>query len=97
MLTSGIDSIIPPPYLCDTPLAFPALTIDPGQHLVVFASGKDRKPASLRLERDLHLPQDGTFIVDIPPGAYEITLTMGDDLEVRDNMAIYVQGKHFDC
>ncbi|HEU0010007.1 MAG TPA: lamin tail domain-containing protein [Verrucomicrobiae bacterium] len=43
---------------------FPARTIAPGQYLVVFASGKDRKPASgpNRMHTNFQLSQTGEFL-----------------------------------
>ncbi|MCC7377471.1 MAG: lamin tail domain-containing protein [Verrucomicrobiales bacterium] len=46
---------------------FPALTLDPGAYLVVFASGKDRRDASQPLHTDFQLAAEGEFLALLPP------------------------------
>ena len=69
-------------------------TLDSGDYLVVFASEKDRSGGDIRvrLTRDYHATPDGTFLVDLPNGTYDVRLTMGDTDRVRDNMDVYIQG-----
>ncbi|MFV2067362.1 MAG: CotH kinase family protein, partial [Pirellulales bacterium] len=75
---------------------FPYVNIEPGGYQVVFASGKDRSDDSYRLTTDFHATPDGTFLVDLPEGSYEIRLTLGDATRVRDQVAIHLQGELVD-
>ncbi|MFV2068515.1 MAG: CotH kinase family protein, partial [Pirellulales bacterium] len=75
---------------------FPYLNIEPGGYQVVFASGKDRSYDSYRLTTDLHATPDGTFLIDLPEGTYDIRLTLGDTKRVRDNVEIQLQGERVD-
>jgi hypothetical protein len=47
--------------------AFPAVTIQPGQYLVVFASGKDRAIAGQQLHTDFQLDSAGGFLALVQP------------------------------
>lgn len=46
------------------------------------------------LERDFNLTTSGTFLVDVTPqpAVYDVTITMGDGLALRDEMGIYLEG-----
>lgn len=70
---------------------FPAMVLEPGEYLVVFASGRDQPPVSPSLSQDFHATHDGTFLVDLPNGIYQVRATFGDSNRVRDEMAIHVQ------
>src|SRR5690606_24155979 len=37
-----------------------------------------------------------TFAVDVPTGVYDVTLTLGDGLAIRDEMGIFLEGTHVD-
>ncbi|MFV2066616.1 MAG: chitobiase/beta-hexosaminidase C-terminal domain-containing protein, partial [Pirellulales bacterium] len=87
--------------LTDTPdrpykWSLPPLQLDADAYLIVFASGKDRAYDSIRLIRDFHSTPDGTFLVDVPDGEYDVRLTLGDAEKIRDEVAIYVQGERVD-
>ncbi|MFV2070440.1 MAG: chitobiase/beta-hexosaminidase C-terminal domain-containing protein, partial [Pirellulales bacterium] len=45
-----------------------------------------------RLRRDFHTTPDGTFLVDLPTGSYDVRLTLGDAARTRDQVAIHLQG-----
>jgi len=79
-----------------TKWSFPVAWIDPGGYLVVFASGKDRAVDAFRLRRDFNSVSDGTFLVDLADGIYDVRLTMGDAARPRDSVAIHVQGEVVD-
>jgi hypothetical protein len=49
--------------------AFPNITLGPGEHLVVFASGKNRVVAGAPLHTDFDLDKDGEYLGLIGPGA----------------------------
>ena len=72
---------------------FSKVTVPAGGYLVAFASGKDRDFDGYRLVRDFNSMNDGTFVVDLPGGRYDIRLTLGDATRVHDQMAIHVQGE----
>jgi len=44
------------------------------------------------LGRDLNATSDGTFVVDLGPGAYLVTLTFGDSATGHDRMRIELEG-----
>jgi PKD repeat protein len=44
------------------------------------------------LKQDLHWGQKGTFLVDLPNGTYNVTVTLGDDLVMHDNMSLWLEG-----
>jgi len=69
----------------------PYVTLDAGDYLVVFASAKDRPYDSYRLTTDFNATADGTFLVDLPVGRYDVRLTLGDAARARDKVDIYVQ------
>lgn len=48
------------------------------------------------LTRDFNFTADGTFVVDVPDGEYEITITLGDGLALRDNMGVFLEGVQVD-
>ena len=76
--------------------SFPALRIDAGDYLIVFASGKDRADDSFRLTRDYNATADGTFLVDLADGVYDVRLTTGDADRVRDDVDVFLQGAWVD-
>ena len=47
-------------------------------------SSADRKTGTA-LDRDLNLTSDGTFVVNVPSGSYEVTLRLGDKGRPRTN------------
>jgi len=44
------------------------------------------------LRRDLNYTTDGTFVVDVPAGGFDVTITMGDKSVARDQMGIHIEG-----
>ena len=53
---------------------------------------RDRGTGSA-LERDLNFSPDGTFVVDVPNGSYEITVHLGDRGPFwHDNVGVYLEG-----
>jgi subtilisin family serine protease/fibronectin type 3 domain-containing protein len=48
------------------------------------------------LLRDFHYAPQGTFLVDVPNGRYDVVVTMGDAGALHDQMAVYVEGMHLD-
>lgn len=50
------------------------------------------------LERDFNFTSQGTFLVDVPstPTVYDVTVTMGDGLSLRDEMGVSIEGILFD-
>ncbi len=54
---------------------FPAITIEPGQYLVIFASGKDRRPASGNLHTNFKLKLSGDYLglFDLARGAVAVS------------------------
>ncbi|MHB0961158.1 MAG: S8 family serine peptidase [Pirellulaceae bacterium] len=48
------------------------------------------------LLRDFHFGPQGTFLVDLPNGRYEVVLTMGDAGGLHDQMGVYLEGTHVD-
>ncbi len=75
----------------------PDVVLDPDEYLVVFASGKNRAPEQVALRSDFHSIIDGTFLVDLPDGDYNVELTLGDIDQLRDDLEIYVQGSLVDA
>ncbi len=53
------------------------------------ASGSD-------LLRDFHYAPQGTFLVDLPNGRYEVVLSMGDAGGLHDQMGVYLEGAQVD-
>ncbi|MFV2067132.1 MAG: chitobiase/beta-hexosaminidase C-terminal domain-containing protein [Pirellulales bacterium] len=51
--------------------------------------------ASKRL-RDFHATNDGTFVVDVANGVYDVTLTHGDVRRLRDDLAVLLEGTQVD-
>jgi len=75
-----------------TKWAFPPLQLEPNAYLVTFASGKDRANDPYRVIRDFNATPDGTFLVDLPAGTYDVRLTLGDDSRPRDQVVVNLQG-----
>src|SRR5262249_53955361 len=50
------------------------------------------------LNRDFDYTADGTFIVNVPDGSYNVSLTLGDPRPgvVHDQMGVFLQGVQFD-
>ncbi|MFH1177122.1 MAG: immune inhibitor A domain-containing protein [Acidobacteriota bacterium] len=48
------------------------------------------------LNRDLNFTTNGTFVVDVPSGAYEVAVTMGDAAGPHDQMGVILEGARFD-
>src|SRR5262249_23556704 len=44
------------------------------------------------LEQDLHWGQKGTFLADLPNGTYKVTVTLGDALNMHDNISLWLEG-----
>ena len=44
------------------------------------------------LLRDFHYVPQGTFLVDLPNGRYEVVLSMGDAGTLHDQMGIFLEG-----
>jgi fibronectin type 3 domain-containing protein/methionine-rich copper-binding protein CopC len=45
------------------------------------------------LERDFNLTELATFVIDVPESTvYEVTMTMGDGLSLRDEMGVFLEG-----
>ncbi len=64
-------------YLTDTPRnltqwSFPAVTVDAGDYLVIFASGKDRKTPTLPLHTNFRLNGDGEYLALVGPDGVTI-------------------------
>ena len=56
----------------------------------------DRKTGTA-LDRDLNLTADGTFVVDVPNGTYDVTLRLGDlGTTAHDQMGVFLEGKQVD-
>lgn len=56
-----------------TKWAFPAVTLDTNEYLVVFASGKDRKLEKAKLHSNFKLSSSGEFFALIKPGGTQYT------------------------
>jgi len=76
--------------------SLPDIYLAPQAYYVVYASGRDRTPENVFLTRDFNATKDGTFLVDLPEGAYDVRVTLGDSDRVRDAMAIDLQGTRVD-
>jgi fibronectin type 3 domain-containing protein len=48
------------------------------------------------VNRDLNYTEDGTFVVDLANGSYDVTVTLGDMSFSRDQMGIHLQGQQVD-
>ena len=48
------------------------------------------------LLRDFHYAPQGTFLVDLPNGHYEVVLSMGDAGALHDQMAVFLEGTQVD-
>lgn len=55
----------------------------------------DRR-AGTSLTRDLHYRSVGTFLVDVPNGTYDVTLTMGDSGPSAHDQTIFLEGVSVD-
>ncbi|MFV2067828.1 MAG: CotH kinase family protein, partial [Pirellulales bacterium] len=49
-----------------------------------------------RLTRDFNATADGTFVVDLPNGTYDVALSLGDLKKARDAMAIFLEETRVD-
>jgi hypothetical protein len=63
------DPVLPGKWL------FPEIAIGPGEYLVVFASGKDRRPAAGELHTNFGLNREGEFLALYENGAAQIEST----------------------
>jgi hypothetical protein len=61
------DQTIPQKWL------FPNMTINPGEYLVIFASGKDRSTAGSELHTNFRLSGDGEYLALFSPGGTAVT------------------------
>src|SRR5262249_36490168 len=50
-------------------------------------------PGTSELTRDFNLVTDGTFVVDLRNGIYDITLTMGDESAAHDQQMVTLEGE----
>ena len=48
------------------------------------------------LTRDFNFTHDGTFVVDVLAGRYQVTVTLGDASAAHDQMGIYLEGEQVD-
>ncbi|MCU0961968.1 MAG: hypothetical protein MUF48_17880, partial [Pirellulaceae bacterium] len=48
------------------------------------------------LLRDFHYAPQGTFLVDVPNGQYEVVLSMGDAGALHDQMGVFLEGAQVD-
>jgi immune inhibitor A len=48
------------------------------------------------LRRDFNFTALGTFVVDVPNGTYDVTITLGDASAPHDEMGIYLEGARAD-
>ena len=48
------------------------------------------------LLRDFHYAPQGTFLVDVANGRYEVVLSMGDAGALHDQMAVFLEGTQVD-
>jgi len=70
------------------------------------ATAEHAAPAAARFERipltsgkrlrDFHATNDGTFVVDLADGVYDVTLTHGDVDRSRDALALFLEGTQVD-
>ena len=59
-------------------------------------SSADRKTGTA-LDRDLNLTADGTFVVQVPDGTYDVTLRLGDlGSTAHDQMGVFLEGNQVD-
>ncbi len=59
------------------------------------ATAYDRAVGS-DLGRDLHSTSDGTFAVDLAPGVYAVSITLGDPAASHDRMRVEIEGEEAD-
>jgi fibronectin type 3 domain-containing protein len=57
----------------------------------IYAGGATTDPT-----KDFAYMSDGTFRVDLADGTYDVSLTMGDPIYIRESMGVYLQGKQVD-
>lgn len=58
-------------------------------------TGRDRGASrGTELTRDLHFAPKATFLTDLPAGAYDVTVTMGDGSYDHNQMGIFIEGAH---
>ncbi len=48
------------------------------------------------LRRDFNFTPLGTFVIDVPNGSYDVTLTLGDAAAPHDQMGVYLEGARAD-
>lgn len=81
-------------YLTDNPdnlnkWRFPAITIQPGNYLVVFASEKSRKIAGAELHTNFKLSGSGEFLALVKPDMVTITFSFGESYPVQRENSSY--------
>jgi formylglycine-generating enzyme required for sulfatase activity/PKD repeat protein len=59
-------------------------------------SGRDRGVGSA-LDRDLNFSQQATFAVDVPDGAYDVTVRVGDMGAGHDQVGVFIEGEPVDA
>lgn len=57
--------------------------------------GRDRGTGDT-LKRDFILARDATFAADVTPGAYDVTVTVGDSTYAHDSQAVVIEGVQVD-
>ena len=62
-----------------------------GHGWLAAVNGVDRG-AGTGLSRDLHYRNVGTFVVDVPDGTYQVTLTVGDEGPYRHDQELFLEG-----
>ncbi len=55
-------------------------------------TGAKNRGGSNALTQDSNMSQMGTFVVDLPNGTYDVTITIGDELAVSDNLSVSLEG-----
>jgi hypothetical protein len=59
--------------------------------------GQADHPASDPLTRDDNFTRDGTFAVDLPNGAYQVTMALGDaGTQAHDRQGVFLEGSLYD-
>jgi fibronectin type 3 domain-containing protein len=58
-------------------------------------AGRDRGTGD-SLTRDFDFTPDGTFAVDVLPGRYQVTITLGDATTAHDSMGVFLEGQQVD-
>jgi fibronectin type 3 domain-containing protein len=60
------------------------------------AIGSRDRATGTNLRRDFNLTALGTFVVDVPNGNYDVTITLGDASAAHDEMGIFLEGARAD-